>query len=366
MWKQLMRLLMNFDKRDLSNAYDQYIDENEPVAKERTLNDKVLVVDGLNTFIRAFSVNPALNEDGVHIGGLIGFLKSIRHAINKINPTRCVIVFDGKDGSKSRRKIYPQYKAQRKVKSRLNRNVDWSTTPVDEQAAMAQQISRLVNYLEQLPVKILSLDGTEADDVMAYLAVTIFKKDVTLMSTDKDFLHLVNERIAVWSPTKSKMYDEQAVKDEFGVIPQNLLTWRTLDGDKSDNIAGIRGAGLKTVKKCFPEITEDKLFTVKDLIDTYSGVDHKYKLQESVLKNVDTIKRNYLLMQLYNVDIGNRKKLMLQNSFASNAETLVKFEFQKMFIKDKLWGSIPNLDSWMLEFVRLNNFLKKETNEQTK
>jgi 5'-3' exonuclease len=196
---------------------------------------------------------------------------------------------------------------------------------------------------------------------MAYLEMTIFKKKITLMSTDKDFLHLVNERIAVWSPTKSKMYDELAVKEEFGVIPQNLLTWRTLDGDKSDNITGIRGAGLKTVKKCFPEIVEDKLFTVKDLIDTYSNVEYKYKLQENVIKNINVVKRNYLLMQLYDVDIENRKKLMLQNSFDSNSESLVKFDFQKMFIQDKLWGSIPNLDTWMIEFVRLNNYLKKET-----
>ena len=357
MWKQLMRLLMSFDEKDLRNAYDQYIDDNEPVT-ELTLNDKVLIVDGLNTFIRAFSVNPALNEDGVHIGGLIGFLKSIRHAINKLQPTRCVIVFDGKNGSKKRRKIYPEYKSQRRVKSRLNRNVDWTTTPTDEQAAMAQQIGRLINYLEFLPVKILSLDGTEADDVIAYLTMTIFKKDVTIMSTDKDFLHLVSDRVNVWSPTKSKLYNTKEVKDEYGVIPQNLLTWRVLDGDKSDNIVGIRGAGLKSVKKYFPEISGDEVFTVKDLIDIYSKKELKYKLQEAVINNIDIIKRNYLLMQLYQVDLENRKKLILQNSFDSNSETLVKFDFQKMFIQDKLWGAIPNLDSWMVEFIRLNNYLK--------
>ena len=71
-------------------------------------------------------------------------------------------------------------------------------------------------------------------------------------------------------------------------------------------------------------------------------------------------------MQLYQVDLENRKKLILQNSFDSNSETLVKFDFQKMFIQDKLWGAIPNLDSWMVEFIRLNNYIKKEKNEQTK
>ena len=355
---------MNFDEKDLREAYNQYIDDDSEPVNELKLNDKVLIIDGLNTFIRAFSVNPALNEDGVHIGGLIGFLKSIRYAINRLQPTRVVIVFDGKDGSKKRRKIYPQYKAQRRVKTRLNRNVDWTATPTDENVAMAQQISRLVNYLEQLPVKIISIEGTEADDVMAYLAMTIFKDSkIQLMSTDKDFLHLVTDRISLWSPTKSKLYDEQAVKEEYGIIPQNLLTWRTLDGDKSDNIAGVRGAGLKTVIKCFPEIAGDETFTVKDLIDKYGTGETKYKLHEAVQVNVNVIKRNYLLMQLFNVDIDNRKKLMMQNSFDSNSESLVKFEFQKMFVQDKLWGSIPNLDSWMVEFIRLNNYIKKENNE---
>ena len=227
---------------DLTEQYNEFIKEQseEPV-KSQNFNSKVLVIDGLNTFIRAFSVNPALNEDGVHVGGIVGFLKSIRFAIYKLQPSRVVIVFDGKNGSKARRKIYPEYKNQRRVKTRLNRNVDWETGPVNEEQAMAQQISRLLQYLEQLPVKIISIDGIEADDTMAYITKTVFKEtNVILMSTDKDFLHLVNERINVWSPTKQKLYTEETVRNEFGIIPQNLLTWRTMDGDKSDNITGMR------------------------------------------------------------------------------------------------------------------------------
>ena len=73
-------------------------------------NEKVLIIDGLNTSIRVFSVIPTTNEDGIHIGGIVGFLRSIAYVVNMIRPTRVIIAFDGKGGSSRRRKIYPQYK----------------------------------------------------------------------------------------------------------------------------------------------------------------------------------------------------------------------------------------------------------------
>ena len=62
-------------------------------------NSHILIIDGLNTFIRVFSAVPALNDDGMHIGGVTGFLRSVASAIRQHKPTRCIIVFDGKGGS---------------------------------------------------------------------------------------------------------------------------------------------------------------------------------------------------------------------------------------------------------------------------
>ena len=73
--------------------------------KPTEVNDHVLLVDGLNTFIRAWSASPATNADGVHIGGMIGFLQSVGLAIRNLIPTRVIIVFDGAGGSQRRRKI---------------------------------------------------------------------------------------------------------------------------------------------------------------------------------------------------------------------------------------------------------------------
>jgi len=84
-----------YDRNLLNKRFYDYEDDIETNPTTRKLDDHVLVIDGFNTFIRAFSVNPSLNEDGSHVGGLVGFLKSIRYTINKFKPTRCVIVFDG-------------------------------------------------------------------------------------------------------------------------------------------------------------------------------------------------------------------------------------------------------------------------------
>ena len=75
--------------------------------------EKVLIVDGLNTFIRSWTVNPTMDDNGDHIGGIVGTLKGIGYAIREYNATRCIIVFDGKGGSKSRKDLYSGYKENR-------------------------------------------------------------------------------------------------------------------------------------------------------------------------------------------------------------------------------------------------------------
>ena len=235
-------------KKELNDKFISFLEQTKGEKHKSVthLNDRVLIVDGLNTFIRSFAVNPSLNDDGLHIGGLVGFLKSIRYSSDVLKPSRVIIVFDGKGGSKKRRKILPEYKGNRKVKSKLNRNVDWGTAPQDEQQSMKQQMGRLINYLEQLPLTLVSVDGIEADDTMAYISQQLLpKSDCIIMSTDKDFLQLVDDRVKVWSPTKKKLYNKQAILDEYGIPSRNILTYRILDGDKSDNIKGVPGAGLK-------------------------------------------------------------------------------------------------------------------------
>ena len=346
-------------KKDLNKKYLSFLDQTKDDTHKAVnhLNDRVLIVDGLNTFIRSFAVNPALNEDGLHVGGMMGFLKSVRYTSDILKPSRVIIVFDGKNGSGRRQKIYPEYKGTRKVKRRLNRNVDWGTAPQDEQASMRQQMGRLIEYLEQLPLTLICVDGIEADDTMAYISQQLLpKSDIMLMSTDKDFLQLVDDRVKVWSPTKKKLYTREVIQEEFGLPSRNMLTYRILDGDKSDNINGIMGAGLKSLIKYIPELTEDKDFTAMDLINFVNNSDSKIKLLENIKKSSNLIKRNYLLMQLNNVDIPNHTKMKIQGAVNGKVPQLIKYRFQTMFIKDKLQSNIKNFDSWIMEFVRLDRF----------
>ena len=343
------------DKKKLLSLFEQVDETQSSTAKN--LNDKVLIVDGLNTFIRAFAVNPSVNDDGLHIGGLIGFLRSVRYTCDILKPSRCIIVFDGKGGSSRRRKIYPEYKGNRKSKHKFNRHIKWGLAPENEEHAMRQQISRLVEYLEQLPVTMISIDNIEADDVMAYISQQLLpESDIMLMSTDKDFLQLVDDRVKVWSPTKKKLYNKQAVLEEFGIPSRNMLTYRILDGDKSDNINGVMGAGLKSLIKYIPQITEDEDFTAMDLINFVNNSDSKIKLLENIKKSSNLLKRNYLLMQLNNVDIPNHTKMKIQGAVNGKVPQLIKYKFQTMFIKDKLQSNIKNFDSWIMEFVRLDRF----------
>jgi len=306
-------------------------------------NDKVLLIDGLNTFIRVFSVIPTTNPDGIHVGGIVGFLRSIGYTINMIRPTRVIIVFDGKGGSTRRRKLYPEYKQNRKTKYRVNRAYDFASQE-DEKQNMFMQLQRVVEYLEALPVTVLAYDNIEADDTIGYLCrQALTKSEITIMSTDKDFLQLANSRIKVWSPTKKKMYDEDAVLDEYGISSHNLIWYRVLDGDKSDNIKGVRGLGLKTI----PFLSENRIVEMDEVIT---------ELPESK----DIIELNYKLMQLSNVDISGSTKTKIMERVREPINRLIKYKFQKMFLEDKLFTALPNLTSWLAtNFNQLNHYAEK-------
>ena len=118
---------------------------------------------------------------------------------------------------------------------------------------MVMQLTReLIDYLDasSCSQQFYPIENIEADDTIGYLCRQVLTDSkITIMSTDKDFLQLANGRIRIWSPTKKKMYDEDAVLSEYGISSHNLIWYRVLDGDKSDNISGVRGLGLKTIQK---------------------------------------------------------------------------------------------------------------------
>ena len=331
------------------------VDSGEP-------NDSVLLIDGLNTFIRVFSAIPTTNEDGVHIGGIVGFLRSIGYTINMVRPTRTIIVFDGKGGSNRRRKIFPQYKMGRKMSHRLNRTHDYLTRD-EEKKMMIFQLNRIVEYLECLPVTLINMDGIEADDVIGYCAKHIFDNKSTIMSTDKDFLQLIDENIRVYSPTKKKMYDEEKVVEEYGISSHNFLLYRMLDGDVSDSIPGIKGVGLKSLLKYFPFLENSHKYTIQDVIKSAKAKKDIYKLCEEITKSGDKLVLNEKLMDLDNVNISGSSKLKIQSITSNPIQRMIKHKFQKMFLEDKLYTALPNLNSWLHTTFNRMNFMAEKTHE---
>ncbi len=317
---------------------------------------EVLIVDSMNTFCRCFAAIPTLNEDGLHTGGMSGFLKSVGSALKLIKPDRCVMVFDGPGGSMKRRKIFPDYKAGRKSKVRLNRIYDEDTSLGDEDISIKRQLQRLVIYMQELPVNMLSIDNVEADDTIAHLALDYFKDwKVTIMSSDKDFLQLVNGRVSVWSPTKKHLYGEADVLNEYGIIPQNFVYYRTLDGDPSDGIDGIRGCGLKTILKTFPFIRDEK-FELKRIYDHAVATKGKLKVYDNIIENWSIVERNYELMQLTDTQLTTFSQLHIKDVLDKPIPKLNRFQLCKLIVEDKLWNAIPNYQNWVNDcFMKLDN-----------
>ena len=321
------------------------------------VNNRVLIVDGLNLYLRAFAVNGALNDNGVPVGGLTGFLRSLAYAIREVNPTRVIVVYDGAGGSQRRRKIHPDYKSNRTPGKRITR-WDAFKDAKEEKDAMKIQFSRLIEYLDFLPVNVISIDKIEADDTIAYIAHTLLDEDVTILSADQDFLQLVNERITVWSPTKKKFYTPRMVMDDYGVPAHNFLMYKVLMGDKSDNIEGVKGLGPKKLPKIVPD-----LFT-QTTLDLDFILEHAGKGEEPMHKRIsesaDQLQLNEELMDLKNPPISGELKLQITRLIESPINLLSRNDFIIMYNDDQLGNAIASPDLWLKEhFIKLNTFAKQ-------
>jgi len=326
-----------------SNYKEMFNNLSETPTKD--VNDKVMIVDGLNLFIRCFGAVPTLNDDGEHVGGITGCLLSLGALIRKNKPTRVLVVFDGKGGSTRRKKMYKGYKEGRTGLTKVNRLVGYEDLE-DQAESMKRNFNGLIKYLEFLPVDLCYIDYIEADDIMAYAARHIFKKEVLIISSDKDFLQLVDDRISVYLPTKKKMMYKDDVKELYGVPSKNLVYYRIFDGDKSDNIPGVKGIGPKTLINKLDFLQSDGL-TLDTLLERVSQLDDE-KLKTKILDNTDTLKLNYDLMQLSEPIIGSSITSNVRAIIESPINQLNSFQFKKEFMVDKLYTAFKNVETWLV------------------
>jgi len=315
-----------------------------------SVDSRVLLIDGLNTFLRAFAAIGWVNKDLSHIGGLTGFLRSLGYVIKLVRPTRVIVVFDGQGSSTNKRYIYPEYKANRG----LTRVTNWDSfeSQQDESDAITEQLVRLVFYLKTLPVDLLSIDKIEADDVIGYISQKL-TGEVTIMSSDRDYLQLVSDKVTIYSPTKKKFYDHDLVLTEYGVSPNNFLTQKILLGDSGDNIPGVKGLGSKTMLKHFPELSKDDEITLDDILERCDG---KQKILESIKNFEFQLKINKKLMDLKQPNIPEEALEEINSMLLNPNKGYDSQKFLTLYNEDELGNSIPNVQTWL--FNHFHNLQK--------
>jgi len=224
------------------------------------------------------------------------------------------------------------------------------TTDEQEKENMKYQLVSLVEMVECLPVSILALDNIEADDTIAYMSELVTKKGGTsiIYSTDKDFLQMVNENVKVYNPVKKKTFDVDVILETYGVHPDNFVFFRSLLGDKSDNIDGIKGAGEKTLLKYIPEFADPNTEVNLNLIEQkYADIKKKPKVVETILDNTSIVNRNLQLMNLRDVDINIDAKMKILHKFEESCPPLRKADLTKLMVKTRIISSIQNYDEWI-------------------
>lgn len=332
-------------------AYDDIL-KNLKETPPRALNDHILIIDAMNTLIRSFSLLKAMNPSGAHVGGLVGFLRSLGYVTRIFDPTRVIIVWDGKGGSANRKNIDPNYKAQRAT----SRITHWGLydTKAEETEALIGQLFRTQDYLECLPVQQMMAEKLEADDIMAYLAKRASKagKKVTIVSSDKDFLQLVNNNIEVYAPVKKKTFTKENIFAELKVLPTNYNIVKALTGDNSDNLQGVKGLGIKTIISEFPKLLSEET----DLEYVYKTAEQKLdgkKIFAKIIHNWDKVETNFELMNLHSTVLDDKEIHYVEEVLKEPVPKLQTGAFLHLLEVDKIEGITKNTEGWLETFRTL-------------
>ncbi|MFW5780250.1 MAG: DNA polymerase I [Bacillota bacterium] len=240
--------------------------------------EKIILIDSNSLINRAFYALPPLqNKDGQFTNAIYGFVSMLQKLINEEKPTHICAVFDSRKRT-FRKEMYEGYKAKRK--------------PMPD--ALAEQVPMLKELLRDMNIKILTLDGFEADDIIGTIAKR-FNKDTIVVSGDKDCLQLIDDTTKVYNTKKGvsdvTIYDRKALQEE-GLTPEQVIELKGLAGDSSDNIPGALGIGDKTARALLLE---------------YGSIDNIYnnldKIKENIRKKLDISKDMvYLSKKLATID----------------------------------------------------------------
>tara|TARA_R100001163_G_scaffold33410_1_gene25894 strand:- start:102 stop:881 length:780 start_codon:yes stop_codon:yes gene_type:complete len=208
------------------------------------------------------------------------------------------------------------YKAGRKP-IRLNRAIR-NLTEDEELANKMWQQKRIIEYMNEMPIIQVLIPQIEADDIISYVTQMSHYDgwQKIIVSNDKDFMQLCDEETVLWRPTVNEMLNTKRIVETTGVHPRNMALARAMAGDTSDNLPGIKGAGLKTIQKRLPFLGEDKDYNIPDVLDycIKSTKGSRVKFYDSVIENKKLVEHNYKMMQLYAPQMSVQAKQFTQEA----------------------------------------------------
>ena len=264
---------------------------------------KLFIIDGYAILYRAHYAlirNPLITSYGFHTSALFGFTNQLIKIIKDENPDYLVCAFDSKEKT-FRHKIYSDYKANRP----------------EMPEELQKQIPHLWELLDGMNIPVLRVPGYEADDIIGTVTESVLDKKIQsyIVSGDKDFMQLINDKIFLYTPGKRNsapdIFDKDGVIKKWGLPPEKIIDLLALMGDSSDNVPGVAGVGVKTAVKLLKEYDNiesvldnaskisnkrvhnglingrDKAFLSKELVTIIKDVDVDTNVENFLLKSFD-------------------------------------------------------------------------------
>lgn len=276
------------------------------------MKTRTLVVDSNYLLKRSFhgAKNSYTVEFG-HIGGLYSFITTIRKLIKKHLINKVVLCWDGENGGIYRHRMDRDYKANRKSKKWYEKTVlteNEIRREKEKDESILKQRKRIQAYAEELYLRQIEIDEIEADDLIAaYCLKYNNKEEIFIYSSDRDFAQLLDLNINIIFPNINTVVNKKNFFVEFGYHYANALVFKIICGDQSDNIKGIEGIKENTLFKYFSDV-KYKETTVKEIYEKAFYYNKKrvdegkkpIKCLEKLIKNKETLKKNFKLINLRN------------------------------------------------------------------
>lgn len=280
--------------------------------EENKVRPRLLLIDMWNIAIGMNATTNIVDGNSEQIGMYLGTLNMIRTCVDKLKPNKIVLAFDGPEAGERRRKIYPGYKAGRRVKAKTStvtiQEDDDEQTKFTSSDAFTNQLIKIYDFCKLLPVSTVMVPYCEGDDLIAYLAEKnkeVF--DVNIVSSDKDYCQLIQPTIKVYNWREKTLYTEEIFFNKFNISSRNYIYMKILLGDSSDEVKGVKGIGKSTFPIFHNMLNEAVYDNVGEFVEGVKTIDTaELKTREkNALKNLfleETVKEMFLLFQVMKLD----------------------------------------------------------------